>query len=189
MNTVLHTLLWGPLNIGAAGWWQLFLHFMALSLLAVGGAITTVPYMQRFVVGEHRWLSDAQFNDCIALGQAAPGPNVLFVAVIGFSVGGLAGVLATLAGTLLPSATLALAASRWGQRNAQSRSLRAFTAGLTPLTIGLLVATGWILLQPVGLRVGAGVLVVGTLWLMLRTRRSPLWAIATGAVAGVMGWL
>ena len=46
MNTVLHTLLWGPLNIGAAGWWQLFLHFRALSLLAVGGAITTVPDMQ-----------------------------------------------------------------------------------------------------------------------------------------------
>ena len=189
MGTLLHTLLWGPLNIGAADWWQLFLHFMALSLLAVGGAITTVPDMQRFVVGEHRWLSDAHFNDCIALGQAAPGPNVLFVAVIGFSVGGLAGVLATLAGTLLPSATLALAASRWGQRNAHSRSLRAFTAGLTPLTIGLLVATGWILLQPVGLRVGAVVLVVGTLWLMLRTRRSPLWAIATGAVAGVLGWV
>ena len=189
MNTLLHTVCWGPLHIGAADWWQLFLHFTALSLLAVGGAITTVPDMQRFVVGDQRWLSDAQFNDCIALGQAAPGPNVLFVAVIGFSIGGLAGVLATLAGTLLPSATLALTASRWGQRNAQSRSLRAFTAGLTPLTVGLLLATGWILLHPVGLSMGAVVLVVGTLWLMLRTRCSPLWAMAAGAVAGVMGWV
>lgn len=189
MNLLLQTLLWGPLDISTADWWQLFLHFMALSLLAVGGAITTVPDMQRFVVGEQRWLSGAQFNDCIALGQAAPGPNVLFVAVIGFSIGGLAGVLATLAGTLLPSATLALAASRWGHRHAQSRGLRAFTAGLTPLTIGLLVATGWILLQPVGLRWGAAALVVGTLWLMLRTRRSPLWAIAAGALVGGMGWV
>ena len=98
-------------------------------------------------------------------------------------------VLATLGGTLLPSATLALTASRWGQRHAQARGLRAFTAGLTPLTIGLLLATGWILLQPVGLRLGAVVLVVSTLVLMLRTRRSPLWAVAAGGLAGVLGWV
>lgn len=183
------TLFWGPLGLGAADWLQLFWHFMTLSLLAVGGAITTVPDMQRFVVGQQGWLSDAQFNACVALGQAAPGPNVLFVAIIGFNVGGLAGVVATMAGTLLPSATLALAASRWGERNRHSRGLRAFTAGLAPLTIGLLAATGWILLQPVGWRWGALLLVAGTLWLMLRTRRSPLWAMAVGAAAGVAGWV
>ena len=179
----------GPLGIGPGEWLQLFWHFMTLSLLAVGGAITTVPDMHRFVVEQRHWLSDPEFNACIALGQAAPGPNVLFVAVIGFSVGGLAGVAATMAGTLLPSATLALAASRWGDRHRHSRGLRAFTAGLAPLTIGLLLATGWILLEPVGLRWPPLLLVVGTLWLMLRTRRSPLWAIGAGALAGVLGWV
>lgn len=187
--STLSWLLWGPVGIGPAEWLQLFWHFTTLSLLAVGGAITTVPDMQRFVVGQQGWLSDAQFSACIALGQAAPGPNVLFVAVIGFSVGGLAGVLATMAGTLLPSATLALAASRWGKRHRHSRGLRAFTEGLAPLTIGLLVATGWILLEPVGLQLPALALVAATLWLMLRTRRSPLWAIAAGALAGALGWV
>jgi hypothetical protein len=123
------------------------------------------------------------------LGQAAPGPNVLFVAVIGFSVGGLAGVLATMAGTLLPSAALALTASRWGDRHRQARGLRAFTAGLAPLTIGLLLATGWILLEPVGLHLVPTLLVVGTVALMMRTKRSPLWAIAAGALAGALGWV
>jgi chromate transporter len=114
---------------------------------------------------------------------------VLFVAVIGFSVGGLAGVLATMAGTLLPSAMLALTASRWGDRHRQSRGLRAFTAGLAPLTIGLLLATGWILLEPVGLRLLPALLVLGTLLLMMRTKCSPLWAIAAGALAGALGWV
>jgi chromate transporter len=182
-------LLWGPLGIGWGDWLQLFLHFMTLSLLAVGGAITTVPDMQRFVVEHKGWLNDDQFSACIALGQAAPGPNVLFVAVIGFSVGGLAGVLATMAGTLLPSAALALTASRWGDRHRQARGLRAFTAGLAPLTIGLLLATGWILLEPVGLHLVPTLLVVGTVALMMRTKRSPLWAIAAGALAGALGWV
>ena len=182
-------LVWGPLGIGLPEWTQLFLHFMTLSLLAVGGAITTVPDMHRFVVDEQGWLSDAQFSNCIALGQAAPGPNVMFVAVIGFSVGGMAGVLATMSGTLLPSTTLALAASRWGEKHRLSRGLRAFTSGLAPVTIGLLLATGWVLLQPVGLRWQPVLLVLGTLVLMMRTSRSPLWAIAAGALAGAMGWV
>ena len=67
-------------------------HFMLLSLLAVGGAITTASDMHRYVVAEHGWISDAQFSASIAIAQAAPGPNVLFVAVIGWNVGGLAGV-------------------------------------------------------------------------------------------------
>lgn len=182
-------LLWGPLGLGAADWLQLFFHFLVLSLLAIGGAMTTAPDMQRYVVGERGWLSDAQFTASVALAQAAPGPNVLFVAVVGFNVGGLAGMAATMLGTLLPSTTLALSATRWGDKHRESRALRAFTAGLAPLTIGLLLATGWILLEPTRTLPGAAVLLAVTLWVMLLTRASPLWPIALGAAVGAAGWL
>ena len=184
-----HDLLLGPNALPAAAWLSLFTHFLILSLLAVGGAITTAPDMQRFVVREQGWLSDAQFTASVALAQAAPGPNVLFVAVIGFNVGGLAGVVATMAGTLLPSTTLAMAATRYSSRNAQSRLLRAFTTGMAPLTIGLLAATAWILLGPTRTQWTSLVLMGAALVFMLRTRFSPLWPIAVGAVAGVLGWV
>jgi chromate transporter len=177
----------GPLGLGVAEWLQLLLHFTLLSLLAVGGAITTVPDMHRFVVDQQAWLSDAQFSASIALAQAAPGPNMLFVAVLGYNVGGLAGVTATLVGTLLPSCLLALAASRYGQKRRESRVVRAFSVGLAPLTVGLMLATGWILIEPAGLHWPVGLLVAGTLWLMLRTKFSPLWAIAAGGLAGGLG--
>lgn len=189
MNEPWQTLLLGPVGIGGAEWWRLFLHFTALSLVAIGGAITTVSEMQRLVVAQEGWLTPAQFNDCIAIGQAAPGPNVLFVAAIGYSVGGLAGVAATLAGSLLPSAALAVGAGRFGARHRQSRGVRAFSGGLAPLTIGLLLATGAVLLRPVAAEPVAWLLVAGTLWLMLRTKRNPMWAIAAGALAGVLGWV
>ena len=183
-------LLTGPHGLGPGDWLQLWGHFLTLSLLAVGGAITTAPDKQRYVVQDRGWLSDAQFTASVALAQAAPGPNVLFVAVIGYNVGGLLGVLATLSGTLLPSTVLALGAARWGERHRDSRALRAFTTGLAPLTIGLLWSTGWVLLQPMrGHPASAAVLVGLTLLLMLRTKRSPLWAIAAGAGAGMMGWV
>ena len=137
-----------PAALPAADLLGLFVHFLILSLLAVGGAITTAPDMHRYVVDEHHWISDAQFSASIAIAQAAPGPNVLFVAVVGWNVAGPLGALATMSGTLLPSTALTLLATRWGARRREARGVRAFTTGLTPLTIGLLVATGWVLAEP-----------------------------------------
>lgn len=167
---------------------SLFLHFGMLSLLAVGGALTTAPDMQRYVVGERGWLSDAQFTSSVAIAQAAPGPNLLFVAVVGWNIAGLAGVLATLAGSLLPSTTLALAASRYGDRHRDSRAMRAFSAGMAPLTLGLLLATGWVLSAPVRDNWGALLLLPFTVLMLLKTKISPIWLVAVGAAAGALGW-
>jgi hypothetical protein len=82
MSAMLHPALSGADLLG------MFAHFLVLSLLAIGGAITTAPDMHRYVVDEHHWISDAQFSASIAIAQAAPGPNVLFVAVIGWNVAG-----------------------------------------------------------------------------------------------------
>lgn len=182
-------LWWGSGGLDAAGLGALFLHFLLLSLLAVGGAITTAPDMQRYVVGERGWLTDAQFTASIALAQAAPGPNVLFVAVVGWNIAGLAGVVAALAGSLLPSTTLTMLVARSRERHARSVALRAFTAGLAPLTLGLLAATGWVLLEPVRGTWQAPLLVLATIGYMLKTRRNPLWAIAVGAACGALGWV
>ena len=166
----------------------LFGHFAVLSLLAVGGAITTAPDMHRYIVTDHRWLSDAQFTASVAIAQAAPGPNVLFVAVLGWNVAGPLGALATMAGILLPSTVLALSATRWGEARRHTRGVRAFTAGMAPLTLGLLLSTGWLLAEPARGHWGAVALVVGTATVMTRWKLSPLWAVAVGAVVGAAGW-
>ncbi|MDE2371884.1 MAG: chromate transporter [Burkholderiales bacterium] len=183
-------LLIGPgILHGGGDWLALFGHFLMLSLLAIGGAISTAPDMYRFVVRDQGWMSPEQFSASIALAQAAPGPNLLFIAVIGLKVGGLAGVLTTMTGTLLPSTALALTVARWGRRDGNRHWLAAFTTGMAPLTIGLLMATSWILLAPTRAHATTYPLVALTLWVMLRTKWSPLWLISLGAVAGLLGWV
>jgi chromate transporter len=181
------------MNPGTADLPGLFTHFLVLSLLAVGGAITTVPDMHRYIVVEQHWLTDAQFTASIAIAQAAPGPNVLFVAVLGWNVGGALGMLATLTGILMPSTALSLWATRWGTQRRETRGVRAFTSGLMPLTLGLLLSTGWVLAEPYLLnpthRWGALALVSVTIVAMLRTRLSPMWLVALGAIAGGAGWI
>jgi chromate transporter len=189
--------------MGSADWLALFMHYLSLSLLAVGGAITTAPDMHRYLVEQQRWLTDAQFNASIAIAQAAPGPNVLFIGLLGWNVGlnaggggmagwalGLAGMAVTMTGIMLPSTTLTWLATRWGHRNRERRAVRAFKQGMAPVVIALLVATGWVLSSahsnpqtdwPLWL------LTAVTAVLVWRTRIHLLWLLGAGALLGALG--
>ncbi len=162
-------------------------HYLVLSAISVGGAITTAPDMHRFLVDQHGWIDDAQFNASIALAQAAPGPNILFVALMGWYTAGMAGLVAAMTGILLPASLLALAVGRWGLRRGDAPWARAFKAGMTPLTLGLLLATGWLLTAPTRHRPAALALVAATVWLSLRRKTSPLALMALGAAVGATG--
>jgi chromate transporter len=181
--------------LGLAEWWALFAHFLMLSMLSIGGAITVAPDMQRVLVGEMRLLDAAQFNSSIAIAQASPGPNVLFVAVMGYQAAGLPGAAATLIGIMLPSTTLALLAARWGFSRPQGgiawKAVEAFKTGMAPITLALMAATGWILIRntPGGLNAAGLVLAIGSALLVWRTRVHLLLLIAAGALAGVLGWV
>lgn len=181
------------MTTGAVDLFGLFSHFLILSLLSVGGAITTAPDMHRYLVMQQHWLDDAQFTSSIALAQAAPGPNVLFVAVLGWNVAGPLGAFATMLGILLPSTMLSLWVTRWGSQRRETRSVRAFKAGLAPLTLGLLVTTGWVLSAPYLAnpqhRSGAALLIAISVVVMLRTKLSPMWLVGLGALAGALGWV
>ena len=128
-----------------------------------------------------------------SIAQAAPGPNVLFVATLGWSAAGPIGALAPMLGTLLPSTLLTLAVARWGASRKETRGVRAFTTGMTPLTIGLLVATGWLLAAPYvtdrSHAAGEIARVTITLRVRARTTVSPLWLVGLGALAGSLGWV
>lgn len=173
---------WGDVSA-----WAVFGHFLVLSLLAIGGAIATAPEMHRVTVDQHGWLTDAQFSASIALAQAAPGPNVLFVAVVGYHIAGLQGAAVAMAGMLLPSTLLAVLVGRLGARHADRSGVRATVAGLAPITVGLVLASAWILIEPLATRPGALVLVALGAAVALKTRVSPLWTIGAGAVVGALG--
>lgn len=161
-------------------------HFVLLSLLSIGGAITVAPEMHRWMVVDAHLINDAQFGASIAIAQAAPGPNLLFVPLLGYHAAGLAGAAVSLAGILLPSTTLALLAARWGQSRSEWRAIRAFKAGMAPLTLALLAATGWLLAAPIAQWQSLALTAVAAL-VVWRTRLHLMWLIAAGALLGAIG--
>ena len=171
----------------SADWWPLFAHFLAMSMLAIGGALATTPEIHRYLVEQRGWLDDTQFSASVALAQAAPGPNLLFVPVLGHAIAGLPGALVALAGMLIPSTTLALFATRWGAKRRQTRGVRAFVAGMAPVTIGLLAAAGTVLAVPLATHWGTALLIAATIVVSVKTKLSPVWMIAIGAAIGAAG--
>ena len=167
----------------------LFSHFMLLSVLSVGGALAASPEMHRYMVEEHRWLSHQQFVDGITLAQAAPGPNILFVMLLGWQAGGWLGAAATSVGILLPSSLMTFYANRWRAANHTTRLVRAIRLGLSPIAIGLTGAAGWIIASNNNINFKLMLLTAVTIVVVLRTRLNPLWLIGMGALLGTAGML
>jgi chromate transporter len=189
-----------PIVMQATDWLSLLVHFMELSLLTVGGAITTAADMHRFLVQEKGWLTDPQFSASIAIAQAAPGPNVLFTGVMGWNVGLNAGGLPTallglaicLGGIMVPSSVLAYATAHWTHRNRDLRAVRAFKQGMAPIVIALLVSTGLILATAHGYGLEnwpTWVLTAVAALLVWRTKIHLLWLLGAGAILGVLGYV
>lgn len=192
--------------MSALDWLHLLLHQLSISLLAVGGAVTLAPQLHRYLVDGQAWLSDAQFSAAITLAQAAPGPNVLFVALLGWQLGlnaagpnagmvwsvtlALLGVAVCTLGMLAPSSLLTLWAARLGHKHRERPAVRAFRQGMGPIVVGVLLSTAWLLGRAEGnwhsdWRLWLlGAVVTLLVW---RTRVHLLWLLGAGAVLGALG--
>ncbi|WP_217450834.1 chromate transporter [Vogesella oryzae] len=169
--------------------WTLFTLFAEFSLLAVGGANSVVPEIHRTVVGELGWLTGSQFAALFAIAQAAPGPNVLFVSLIGWQMAGVSGAAISLLGICLPSSLLSFVVARWWQRVQGSRLALAIERGLAPLTVGLVLAGASAMLHAITPGTRGLLLCAATAVLAWRLRINPLWLLAVGGLLGALGWV
>lgn len=166
---------------------ELFREFAMLSFVAFGGATALLPEMHRVVVEQHQWLDDTTFTHLYAIAQAAPGPNVLVVTLIGWKVAGLAGALAaTLAMCLPMSVLIYLLIDRW-ESFAGKRWQKAISIGVAPLAVGLIFSGATLIAQSAGLGLAAWGLLAATVVANLKTKLHPLWFIGAGALLGLLG--
>lgn len=167
-------------------WLDMFLIFASLSLLAVGGANVLIPEMHRILVEQRGLLDEATFAQLLALAQASPGPNILSGSMMGYWVGGVPGLLGGTLGLLGPTAVLAWLVAGLTKRLANAPWLKPAQAGLIPIALGLIAASGIIMGRAAaeGTPLAWLLTLAATLFAWL-TARSPLWALAAGAGLGL----
>ena len=163
---------------------ELALYFSMLSLISFGGISSILPEMQRIVVDVQGWMSAAEFTQLFAVAQAAPGPNVLVTALLGWKVAGIAGGLVALAAFCGPAGALAWWAGGLWDRMREAPWRKTVQRALVPVTVGFICSGGYVLATPLGLD-WRSVLIAGMgAALMVSTRLNPLWILAGGGMLG-----
>jgi chromate transporter len=160
--------------------------FAKLSLLAVGGVNSTLPAIAHEVVEARHWMSAAQFAQLFAIAQAAPGPNMLVVALIGQRVGGVEGALVAALAMILPAGILVMAASVVWDRFRQARWRRVLQAAILPITAGLILAAAAVLVRAADATAVLLAVTALSAGLVLGTKLHPLWVLAAGAAVGLI---
>ena len=167
----------------------LALHFTLMSFLAIGGAVTGLPEMHRQAVDVSHWMTSRQFTELVAISQAAPGPNVLVVTLIGYHVAGLAGALVATLCMCGPACGVAFFIAQAFDRFKEKRWRKAIQAGIVPVSVGLIAATALIISRGSDHNFPTFAITVATFALTYWTRLSPLYALGAATVIGVAGWL
>jgi chromate transporter len=164
---------------------ELALYFCLLSVISVGGVPSVMPEMQRYVVDVRGWMSADDFIQLFAVAQAAPGPNVLISALVGWKVAGIPGALVALAAMCGPAAVIAWWVSELWDRFKDSPWRGIIQRAMAPLVVGLIMAGGYVLATPDDVP-------DWRLWLIACTsavatffsRVNPLWFLAAGGALG-----
>jgi chromate transporter len=120
---------------------QLLGVFSLLSILAIGGGTAVLPEMKAMVTEHKDWgIDDAQFRDIYAIGQLAPGPNMLMVIAVGNKVAGFPGALVAFLAFFLPACVIAVVTSRVWVHFEGSPWRLAIQRGMAPIVVGLMLA-------------------------------------------------
>ncbi|OTG85882.1 chromate transporter [Acinetobacter sp. ANC 4558] len=164
----------------------LALVFTQLSLLAFGGGNAILPEMQHQVVEVHQWLTRTEFSSMFAMAQAAPGPNMMIVPLLGWHVAGPAGLLVTSLAKFGPSSILAISALKlWN--NFKDHPLRErFETALKPITVGLILVSAYIIADASAQNWLLIAIVIVTTLMSVLKKIHPLWIMAVGAATGIL---
>jgi chromate transporter len=125
------------------GKWQLFRIWAGIGLQSFGGGASTTLLIQRAFIEKHRWLSIEEFAYLWNLCILTPGINLVALTVlIGKKLGGTRGIVVSLAGLLLPSATITCLLAAIFIQIEHVAAVQAIFRGVIPATGGILLVVG-----------------------------------------------
>jgi chromate transporter len=164
-------------------------HLALLSSISFGGFPTVLPDVRNLVMA-NGWVSDREFADFFAISQVVPGPNmILMMSFVGLKVGGIPGAIISALATFGPPCVMYYTAYRLWDRFRDRPWQQIVRRGLAPLTIGLVIAGGYVMAQAADIGWQNALVTAAAIGVMLGTRLNPLWILMTGGVLGALGFL
>lgn len=101
-----------------------------------GSGLAIVPFLYSGVVVEHKWLTERQFVDAVAVAMITPGPVVITTGFIGYLVSGFWGAVVAALATFLPCYLLTIFPAPYFKKYGRRPGIVAFVDGVTAAAIG-----------------------------------------------------
>jgi chromate transporter len=118
--------------------WVLLRIWVVIGLQSFGGGSSTLLLIQQAFTEKHRWLTMEEFARYWNLCIMTPGINLVAVTVlIGRKLGGLGGVIVSLLGLLLPSATITALIAAGFKEVERLALVQQMLNGVIPATAGV----------------------------------------------------
>ena len=122
--------------------WNLFIAFTRASNLGFGGGPAVIPLIKIEVVEKYHWLSNAEFTDALAVGNALPGPIATKLAgYVGYREAGWLGVLVANIGVILPTVLAVILLAGFLMKYSNSPVLKGMLRGVRPVVVVLIAKT------------------------------------------------
>lgn len=182
---------------------DLFLTFLKIGVVSFGGGYGMIPLVTDEVIS-HGWLTETQILNFIAVSESTPGPIAINMATfVGASQGGFLGALLATLGVVLPAFIIILIVASIVRGLLKFAGVQATLKGIRPVVIGLITATGIMMLVTVVLgmkRIGQKVdfdwkalvilaIVTITAVLYKRLRKKSVSAIILILISALLGML
>ena len=169
-------------KLGELGWF-----FTKAGAFVFGSGLAIVPFLYGGVVQEHRWLTEQQFLDAVAVAMITPGPVVITVGFIGYLVAGLPGACVAALGTFLPCYLLTILPAPLVKRHGQNPSVKAFVSGVTAAAVGAIAGAAFVLGRRAIVDLPTAAIAALSLLCLHRFKSLPEPALIAGAA--LAGWI
>jgi chromate transporter len=160
--------------------------FATLSPFSIGGISVLLPEIRHQAVDVHGWMTDAVFGHLLAIATAAPGPNGMVVALVGWQAAGLPGLLVSALAMMTPPSILTFVVARALARWPDSKIVSVLKDALVPVGLGLMMASGVVIMRSVDRDLLLAAISIGAAAFVLFTRHNLLWALGAGTLANVI---
>lgn len=161
--------------------------FLRVGVVSFGGGTGVLAELQHELVDRRGALTQQQFLTAYALGQATPGPGILFLVPMGFYAAGAPGAVVALVSFLFPPLLLQMiVASQW-ERMSHSPWIRALDRTLVPISVGLIGASLHALGLPLLTTPLEVVGIVTAMLLVVVFRVNPSFIVIGAGVLGLLG--
>lgn len=167
---------------------DLLLFFTKAGAFVFGSGLAIVPFLYEGVVREHRWLTEQQFLDAVAVAMITPGPVVITVAFIGYLVASVPGAIVAGIGIFVPVYLFTVIPAPWFRRHRHNRQLQAFTDGATAAASGAIAGAVIVLAQRAIIDLPTAAIGLVSLALLWRGKVSELFLVFAAGLAGVALW-